>query len=375
MTRPRNFIGIEDPQPKYISSFDLCGRGSSRSRYMCCRVLVFGTCGDIERHFLISRPVDYLIKSKEACYLLAEIQQTKKGKHKAFSGSPTEIPDTTCNRREKAKSNRDRLLLRCNYLENLLMMTNRTTRNLYLTTAIVVLFQWSISNAASAPAKTTSQVIYKPTKEDLAHGKTQTERMLHDLPAMRQWLTKDNPLYDFAVQHYAADAQGRRIYWVPFKEDGWKTIGCNAISVVATPNRTGSICIRKVDFQTGAPISANKAWACFVFEALNTQNGYRYTKIISDARTGVLSREQFILRAAEDEFRNVIEQKRFYKQIVEPWARRNRIKTNGVEWHSKSPKTFEEEIRLRYDRNAYPWDFFGDYYDNYILNKEKQGKP
>lgn len=256
------------------------------------------------------------------------------------------------------------------------MTTNRTTRNLYyLTTAIVVLFQWSISSVASAPAKTTSQVIYKRTKEDLAHGKTQTERMLHDLPAMRQWLTKDNPLYDFAVQHYAADAQGRRIYWVPFKEDGWKTTGCNAISVVATPNRTGSICIRKIDFQTGAPISANKAWACFVFEALNTQNGYRYTQIISDARTGVLSREQFILRAAEDEFRNVIEQKRFYKQIVEPWARRNRIKTNGVEWHSKSPKTFEEEIRLRYDRNAYPWDFFGDYYDNYILNKEKQGKP
>jgi hypothetical protein len=144
---------------------------------------------------------------------------------------------------------------------------------------------------------------------------------------------------------------------------------------VATPNRAGSICIRKVDFQTGAPISANKAWACFVFEALNTQNGYRYTKIISDARTGVLSREQFILRGAEDEFRNVIEQKRFYKQIVEPWARRNRIKTNGVEWHSKSPKTFEEEIRLRCDRNAYPWDFFGDYYDNYILNKGKQGEP
>lgn len=254
------------------------------------------------------------------------------------------------------------------------MMTNRTTRNLYLIAAIVVLFQWSISNAASAPAKTTSQVIYKPTKEDLAHGKTQTERMLHDLPAMRQWLTKDNPFYDFAVQHYAADAQGRRIYWVPFKEDGWKTRGANAVSVTAKGEYCGSISISKFDFQSKEPLASENLWACLVFEGFNTFEGDRFNTIKSDAIKGRISREEFILRSSEDEYLNAKETNRLYLTKVVPWSKKTGIKTNGIYWYQNIPQTFEQDMKYYQDRSKYPWTFFGAYYDNFIVKEQKKNR-
>ncbi len=248
-------------------------------------------------------------------------------------------------------------------------------REFCLITAVAIgILQSSNHCVFAAPAKSSAQVNYKPTKEDLAHGKTQTEHMLNDLPAMRQWLTKDNPFYDFAVNHYAADATGRRIYWIPFEENGWETASCNANSVTAKDDTCGRISIRKVDYATGKPLSPESLWTALVFESFNTWHGHRFNKIKLDAISGKLSREQFIIKSAEDEYLNAKETNRFYLSKVIPWSKRNQKSTNGFHWYQNIPPTFEQDMKYFQDKTKYPWSFFGTYYDNFIVKERKKNR-
>gem|GEM_PF-1968334 len=224
--------------------------------------------------------------------------------------------------------------------------------------------------SASPTTQPVGEVCYKPTKDDLAHGKLQTEQMLHDLPAMKQWLTKGNPFYDFAVEHYAADAKGNSIFWVPFVEDGWKTDGCNAISVSAKDDVCGSISIRKFDCKTNRAFLAEELWFCFIFESFNTFNGHRFNKIKSEARAGKMTREQFILSSCNDEYLNAKQTKKYYLDYVIPWSKQTGIKTNGTRWFFNIPQTFEQYMKFYQDRNKYPWSFYGKYYDESIVSKK-----
>ncbi len=238
---------------------------------------------------------------------------------------------------------------------------------------MVIIMCWPTNSAASAPVSPSPQ-IRKPTNEALAHGRLQTERMLHDLPAMRLWLTKDNPFYDFAVQHYAADATGRRIYWIPFEDNAWESRGVNAVSATAKGDYCGSISIRKIDFRTKKPLAAENLWVCLVFECFNTFDSDRCNKIKSDGISGKLNREQFILKCSEYEYISAKETNRFYLTKVVPWAKKNRIRTNGFDWYQNIPPTFEQDMKYFQDKTKYPWSFFGTYYDTFIIKEQKKNR-
>jgi hypothetical protein len=191
--------------------------------------------------------------------------------------------------------------------------------------------------------------------------------MLHDLPEMRQWVKQsNNPFYSFAVRQFAGEGLGWWLYWELLDEKPGDSVYSPSACLSPTPRRHGEIEIAKFTKYPSRK-RAEHYWSCFVYESFNIRNSEHEIHLFRDAALGKINREQFIKKRSESEIETVRRTYKFYRAIVCPWAKKQRITTHGELWDEYTPKTISGWWAAHKDRNGYPWKHYGASYDKLLL--------
>lgn len=174
------------------------------------------------------------------------------------------------------------------------------------------------------PAITVYHKVNKLSKEDLEHGRIETEKMLQALPEMRVWArTSKSPFYRFAVRQYAGEALGWWLYWKvgtdKLSDEYYSPSAC----LSPTPRRHGEIEISKLT-DVSAKDRAEHYWSCFVFESFNIRNAPSDRQLWHDAAMGKVNRQQFIKKRAESEIQPGTKTSEYFFRAVKPWATLNK---------------------------------------------------
>ena len=206
------------------------------------------------------------------------------------------------------------------------------------------------------------------SKADLVHGEAQIELMLRDRPRMSECVRRGDPVWGWTVQHFAGDGMSHRIYWN--NAIGDNPISYNAESHYPTKYRRGSISIRRIDAH-GDLLDCEELWKCAVFELCNVRNGPDFHAIYLKALRGQLTEDEFIRQNMAIEFRTSRDTTKFYQSVWSPWALKNNLQSHSEVWFADDPNTFVEWSSGFTDKNAYPWNSWGNYFKTKIVPYRK----
>jgi hypothetical protein len=199
--------------------------------------------------------------------------------------------------------------------------------------------------------------------EDLKHGEKQVELMLNDRPRMKELVHTDDPVWTWTARQFAGEGTGTRIYWS--NDSTGPPADYLAISQPPMKNSPGYIRIRDRD-QFGAPVSAEDLWDRAIFELHNIRNGPVLAKILRRALAGRVSKEEWMRQTTMLEYKARKDTILFYKDVAYPTFHRANEKIHDQSSQLDNYKDYGTWISHYTDRNGYPWNYWGKYYDTTI---------
>jgi hypothetical protein len=202
--------------------------------------------------------------------------------------------------------------------------------------------------------------------DDLKHGEQQTELMVRDRPKLVEFVSKGDPIWNWVVRQFAGEGIGTRIYWNN-SEQLSKPSEYLADNTFPTKYRSGFIRLKSQD-ELGHPICGEQLWAAAIFELNNIQSGAAFKKIYLDAVASgsKISKEDYITQNTMLEFQAMRKTALFYRNIVQPCARKKGEKAHDQYWSAHEPENYRAWIAQYTDHSAYPWNFWGTDYDTTI---------
>jgi len=211
------------------------------------------------------------------------------------------------------------------------------------------------------------------TSPKLTFGEVQLRRMMKDRPPMHRYesadgamktVTKSDTIWKWAVRRLSGERLGQVIHWNPEEPDKPKAY-C-ADHRYPSGNRKGFIRVRKkylIGKLKGRPIPFEALWFFLVFELNNIEGAARFHRVYEQALEGGVSRTSWITRNTMIEYNALCKTVAFYNDVWAPWAAKNGFRTNPKLWRTTLPDTYGKWIKLYTDKNGYPWDTWGHYYD------------
>lgn len=210
------------------------------------------------------------------------------------------------------------------------------------------------------------------TTDDLRHGEQQVDQMVHDRPAMAQWVRKGDVIYSWAAGKFAGESVGQRVWWNPnYLPTMPPTV--NAYNNLPTPFNPGSISIREVyaaGEKKGQKIESERLWRSAVFELFNISNWDGFKAAYEEAIAGKLSKAEYIDRNTRLEFFTAINTHGFYLSVWQPWARQSGATSQEYLWHGYTPNTHEESMKQRPENSEYI-SFYSEEYDKLVAHIPK----
>lgn len=201
------------------------------------------------------------------------------------------------------------------------------------------------------------------SQADLKFGESELNRMLADLPEMKQWIKVGNPLWTIAVKQFAGEAIGQHIEWDSTKLDEMDFFASHNSSPHS--GKLASISLQRCDHD-GKQIGAEELCRHFFFETFNIRNHSKFVREFQLACFTKTSREDYVQKNAKLEYAAIRAIANFYQQTVKPWADQSKIKTHPGMWNVPLDPTFEIWMKQYTDRSGYPWRFWGAQYDNFV---------
>lgn len=197
----------------------------------------------------------------------------------------------------------------------------------------------------------------------VSHAEKQLARMMHDRPEMLNCVTKGDIVWQWTLKQFAASDLPHPVNWDKSTPKSGKRY--QAESTIPSGDRANSIRLRNKD-DRGKPLDCERLWAMVVFKSNNITNA----RLISDAHynsvNNRVSRYEYVKRMVALEYQSARRTKKFYEDIWLPMAKRKGMLTHPEYWCVDCPDSVESFLNQRRDTNAYPWDFWGRYYDEKI---------
>src|SRR5882724_942113 len=212
---------------------------------------------------------------------------------------------------------------------------------------------------------------------DLAFGEQQVALMVKDRPALARYVSKTDAVWQFCARAFGGQAIGERIFW----ENSLPGGDYQSDHQGPYEGKSGYIRIRK-NYSSGGnwgqPLTCEELWSCAVFEIENIRNHKAFTALYEMALKGELSREEWIRENSRLEYGALRRTAEDYGQLWVPLEMTRSLPTTRAYWGGNCPPPFEIWISQYRDPDSYPWDVFGQYYDQQIVpyvrrNKQFQG--
>ena len=196
--------------------------------------------------------------------------------------------------------------------------------------------------------------------ENILHGETQLQAILVDRPNMTSIVRKDDILWQWVVHKLAGEDIESPIFWQANASPMFPIpTGVNAVHAYPTSKTEGRVWVKNNS-------DSEAMWAGLVFELHNIKNGKAFQKIEEDAKHWRCTKEEYIRRYAELEYKAAKETVVFYNDIWVPYCESKGIKPNPQLWFYYLPDTFEQWMDSFTNPNGYPWHPYSAYYDRLI---------
>ncbi len=204
------------------------------------------------------------------------------------------------------------------------------------------------------------------SKENILHGKEQLQQMVLDRPKMMQLVEKNDMIWQWVVNKFAGEDVQSPIFWKASSDKSFPIpTGVNAVHAYPTKRTEGRIWVKNTS-------NSEEMWAGLIYELHNIKNGKAFQTIEQDAKYWLCSRNQYIRRYAQLEYKAAQETIEFYKNIWLPYCKSKNIKPNPQLWFYYLPDTFEKWMAGFTDPNGYPWHPYAAYYDRLVKDVVKE---
>jgi hypothetical protein len=172
--------------------------------------------------------------------------------------------------------------------------------------------------------------------------------------------------YGWAVEQFGGAATGEPIIWMPQEPSKparsdyvgrWK-FAPGFVRIAFTLNDSDG---------AAQPLNFDQGWQCIVYELYNIAHSRTMNKLLSAARTGSISRDEFIWEGPKCEYDALNKMVAFHRDVWKPWAEKVGVLTDPGVWEIENrAQSYEEWLRRlaeRTDRNGFPWKYYGEIYD------------
>ncbi|HEY3395405.1 MAG TPA: tetratricopeptide repeat protein, partial [Lacipirellulaceae bacterium] len=165
-------------------------------------------------------------------------------------------------------------------------------------------------------------VDYQPTTnkelspDALKHGEAQVRNMLRDRPAMAQFVTPQDKLWQWAVRKFAGEDLGSPVHWYPAPPD--HALGASLGSSERPMIQLSPI---RVDLPDRRQCTFDELWQVAVFELHNITSSPIWRDIYQQVLDGKLNRDDYIVAVLESEEFATQRTRAFYLKVYLPWIR------------------------------------------------------
>jgi len=202
---------------------------------------------------------------------------------------------------------------------------------------------------------------------DLVFGEKETLKMLSDRPIMKELISPKDDVFRWCCRRFGGESCGEKVYW-----NGEKNISARSQNQFPVPQRhiRGEIFLRETSL-TGTRYTSSKLWEAAVYELINIGNFKEFEQITADTLEKGLSKEEYIRRFTELEYKALKEQENFKSNIWEPTLIKSNRYAEAEAWREIPPTYLDFTKRFVYPN--YPWNVYGKFYDEKIAPLIKKG--
>jgi hypothetical protein len=193
----------------------------------------------------------------------------------------------------------------------------------------------------------------------IEYGEWQVERMLKDLPVLKQHLKKGDLLWQWASHRFSgADGYGP-MKWMSEPPDN------NADQISPTQFQPGTIRVKRSDIeQLPEAMKSDRLWSRIIYELHISCYGSYYEDSVNLARTGDITKEEFVRRVFLMEMAAIDDTRDFYANVYLVWAEDAKAKTDSRHWYLNAWWGDKNALfDSRSSQDVYPWEPYGSYYD------------
>ena len=210
------------------------------------------------------------------------------------------------------------------------------------------------------------------TEESIEHGEIQVHQMVAHRPAMADYVTRNDPVWRWAVRKFAGEDTGSLIYWDPRPP----TDGASAEHSSPYGSRGGTIRIMETRTdrrEKWEKKSCEELWADAVFELHNITNADDFLKCQAGAIAGELDKKAFVTRMFHLEWRAAQRTRAFYVRQFLPWAKETGFSSEPYHWYATIWGDPDQVFSRYTDENEYPWNPYGRYFDEMRGKRKRSG--
>lgn len=202
----------------------------------------------------------------------------------------------------------------------------------------------------------------------LKHGEEQLDKFLKDRPVLQSMVRTGNPLWIWLRDRFGRSYDGIPVIW----ED----------KPTAAFNPFGGECRFEIDktvirinkYYTngrfaGTEIPAEEMLISIVFELNNAKNRSDFIMINDMAAWGKMSKRDYALIAALDEYEASCATGKFYKEVYLPYCNSNNLKIVPILWSTYGIDNFDKWLESFPPESGYPWQSYGKQYDTVAPKK------
>lgn len=203
--------------------------------------------------------------------------------------------------------------------------------------------------------------------DDLLYGMEQTDKMMEDRKPMAFLVKKGDPIYNWVSRQFAGEACGEHVAWNP-EEDLGKPAQYKADHCYPSKDEKAFIRIRSNN-GSGTFYDEHSLWESCIFELHNIRNFKAFDKVFHDACNGKLTKDEWLRRNTEIEYKSNKMVKDFYYKNWVPFLSSKGISGKDHVWDVDwTPSTYKDWIgAYARDPSGYPWDYWGTYFDSQII--------
>jgi len=200
----------------------------------------------------------------------------------------------------------------------------------------------------------------KPATISAIHGEEQLDQFLKDRPQLSRIVRKGNTLWNWLRDGFGNEKDGIRIFWENKPTSDFNSFGAESRFTADSNNVYIRVdrCYKKGEFAQ-IERSAEEILIDIVFELNNAKNRSRRLELGDLADRGQISKHDYALAIAKEEYTASLDTGAFYTQIWIPFCHAHNFEYEAFLWSFTSYGNFDSWLGSFPKDSGYPFRSYG----------------